>query len=88
MASVYVTKHALTSGIQERTLKSINENGKMIEVTPLSGEYGLILIWKPYWHLTREEAILHAEEMRKKKIVSLRRQIAKMEKLKFNGAAT
>lgn len=78
---VYVTKYALSSGIQERTLTRCN--GDQIEVERLAGEIGLILFWKPYWHRTRGEAIEQAEEMRKKKIASLHRQIAKLEKLKF-----
>ena len=35
------------------------------------------------WHDTREVAIKRAEEMRCKKIASLKKSIAKLEKLKF-----
>jgi hypothetical protein len=35
------------------------------------------------WHRTREAAVLIAESMRKKKIASLKQQIEKLEKLRF-----
>ena len=36
------------------------------------------------WHLTREAAITRAEEMRVHKIESLKKQITKLENLKFS----
>lgn len=35
------------------------------------------------WHETKESAIKTAEEMRKKKIVSLKRKVEKLENMKF-----
>lgn len=35
------------------------------------------------WCKTKEEAIVRAEEMKKRKIVSLKKQIEKLEKMKF-----
>lgn len=35
------------------------------------------------WHRTREEAVARAEQMRAAKIASLKKQIAKLEKLSF-----
>lgn len=35
------------------------------------------------WHETKESAIAKAEEIRKKKINSLKKQIEKLEKMKF-----
>jgi len=80
--TVYVTKYALTAGIQERTLANVN--GKHAEVHRLPGEIGLILFWKPDWHETRKAAVARAEVMRKKKLASLKKQIAKLEALSFN----
>jgi hypothetical protein len=40
-------------------------------------------IHKPDWHENKDEAIAKAEDMRKKKIVSLKKQIKKLEELKF-----
>lgn len=81
---VYVTKYALTSGIQDRTLANVSENGNCAEVHRLPGEIGLILFWKPDWHETRKAAVARAEVMRQKKLVSLKKQIAKLEALSFN----
>lgn len=79
---VYITKYALTDGIQEydnaevstisRTMISIIRPGKL-----------RLCFHKPHWHETREAAIQRAEEMRLKKIASLNKQIEKLEQLKF-----
>lgn len=37
------------------------------------------------WHRTKESAIAKAEEMRKKKIASLKKQIEKLEKMEFKN---
>ena len=82
---VWITKYALTSGIQEREVKQVcPTNQNMIELAPLDGECGPILFWKPHWHETREAAAAQAENMRVKKLTSLRRQIRKMEALRFD----
>lgn len=73
----YVTKYALTAGIQE-----------------VDGELfadGRAIKWGSYfnsahgegveWHRTREGAVEKAHEMRTKKIASLRKSIAKLERM-------
>ncbi len=77
---VWITKYALTKGILE-------EEG---EVSKNNADY---LMVKDYcqdfyeegneWHKTRESAIKKSEEMRLKKIESLKKQIEKLEKMKF-----
>lgn len=42
-------------------------------------------IHKPDWHTTPEAAIARAEEMRTKKIASLKKQIAKLEAMTFSA---
>ena len=42
-------------------------------------------IHKPYWHTTPEAAIASAEEMRTKKLASLKKQIAKLEAITFSA---
>lgn len=37
-----------------------------------------------YWHRSKKGALLRAEEMRQKKIASLKKQIEKLEKMKFD----
>lgn len=76
---VYITKHALTSGIVEREAELCNEN--MIVTVEK---------WPAYyhgkgkeWHLSHESAVKRAEEMRQKKIESLKKQMKKIENLKF-----
>ena len=84
--NVFITKYALTQGIFEKEAKlclDVRTNGTMIEIKAGTGccpEY----FHKPHWHETLGEAIASAESMRKKKIVNLRKQIAKLEKLRFD----
>lgn len=47
-----------------------------------SPKYGYF--FEKEWHDTQAEAIAFAEEMRIKKIASLKKQIAKLEKINFN----
>ncbi len=42
-------------------------------------------IHKPDWHTTPEAAIARAEEMRTKKIASLKKQVAKLEAMTFSA---
>jgi len=79
---VYITKYALTQGIYETEAEECGAEFK-----------GMIRTGKEYssyyhgegkdWHRTREGAIKRAEEMRERKIQSLRKQIQKLENLKF-----
>lgn len=45
--------------------------------------YGTVYFHGNEWHKSRESAIAKAEEMRKKKIASLKKQIEKLEKMEF-----
>lgn len=75
----YITKYALSEGILER-------EGKVDVRTPTM--FCADGAWNNYfhnkdWHLTRELAIQRAEAMRKAKIASLKKQLAKLEGMKF-----
>ncbi len=75
---VWITKYALTKGIQQETAKE----GNLTESGSLSyGVYG----WAPEgdWHRTESSALAKAEQMRLAKIASLKKQIAKLDKLRF-----
>ena len=74
---VYITAYILTKGILEMEDK-ISENNPEIVATNFGYFY------KGCWHKTKEAAVKTAEEIRLKKITSLRKQIEKLEALKFN----
>lgn len=76
---VYITKYALTKGIQE-------SNGKIDNYRFIPEHYGRISYswnYKPDWHIFKEDAIKQAEKMRLSKIISLKKQLNKLENLKF-----
>ena len=77
---LWITKYALTKGISEIECEDF-ENGAVKETenpfpTFYHGEGS-------EWHQTKESAIKKAEEMRQKKIESLKKQIEKLEQMKF-----
>ena len=75
---VYITKYALTKGIEE------------VEAT-ISMFTGVVVVESAYrnlfhkgeWFESKDDAIKKAEEMRLKKIQTLKRQIAKLNTMKF-----
>lgn len=76
---VWITKYALTQGIFEQKAELCEEG--MIEVkaehtTYYHGE-------GKDWHRTKESAVKRAEEMRQKKIASLKKQIERLEEMRF-----
>ncbi len=78
---VFVTKYALTDGILEKEVEiNINISDRM--VTEVKGNYRNSF-HKPFWHLTKDEAIIHAEQLRTRKIISLKKKIIQLEKLTF-----
>ncbi len=74
---VYITKYALTGGILEKEGYIVKDNDRMVAID------GYNYYHKPFWHITKEDAIKHAEEMRIKKLQSLDKQIKKISKIKF-----
>lgn len=76
---VWITKYALTQGIFEAEADESEIFRGMIAVSPFEFYHGE----GKEWHKTKESAISRAEEMRKKKISSLKKQIKKLENMKF-----
>jgi hypothetical protein len=78
--TAWVTKHALTKGIKF-------VNGEVChDISSTMLTYGIYeAAHGNDWHRTPEAALARAEEMRKAKIASLRKSIAKMEALKFKA---
>lgn len=74
---VFITKYALTSGIKETEVTPIRDFPNIVKFN--SHNY----IHKPFWHENEKDAINHAENIRTKRIESLKKQITKLEKLKF-----
>ena len=85
---VFITKYALTKGIQEEQAKrSAQSPTTMIEVNPTpENGYDFTEYFHgegEEWHLTRKSASATAEKMRRSKINSLQKEIEKMEELNF-----
>ncbi len=86
MAKFYVTKYALTQGIIEVEGEVCDGFPDMIEETEKTEHAYFKRTFhgkNTEWHETKESAIKKAEEMRDKKIASLRKQIEKLERMKF-----
>jgi len=77
---VWITKYALTQGIIEAEAKVTTEFSTMIQIIDTNPQ---TFYHKPYWHVTKERAIEHAEKMRHKKIESLITQIQKLRVMTF-----
>lgn len=75
---VYITKYALTKGILEKEVEDCG-NGMVRENENHFPTY----YHGTDWHKDKQSAIDKAEEMRKKKIASLKKQIEKLEKMKY-----
>ena len=81
----FQAENALTSGIEDILVNQSETYPEMVdEVAPPPGCFkGTFHGEGKDWHRTRESAIKRAEAMRKKKIISLRRQLAKFQKMTF-----
>ncbi len=79
---VYVTKYALTQGIQEVDLLKRDNDG-VVNVAWPGAPNNRALFWPKDWSETREQAAARADEMRKAKIASIQKQIAKLEAMTF-----
>jgi hypothetical protein len=76
---VYITQYALTKGILEAEVRATHCPTMVVRTdTMYQTAYH-----KPYWHMTMAEAVVHAEQMRQRKIVSVKKQLAKLEALTF-----
>ena len=83
----WITKYALTQGIIGVEIidncLSADPTGNMIKIR--DGNINTYYHGKGNeWHETKESAIKKAEEMRQKKIASLKKQIEKLERMKFD----
>lgn len=83
--SYFITKYALTTGIFEVSESQFDNRGEGM----LSGRQSSSHVTEFFhgegkeWHRTKELAIARAEELRKAKIASLKKTLAKIEALDF-----
>lgn len=75
---VWITRYALTGKIQEIEAEKVGESYAR-QLLPSPGRWH----GPGDWHTTREAAVKRAEQMRTKKIASLKKQIERLEGLKF-----
>jgi hypothetical protein len=84
---VWITKYALTGGIIKKSEGHVNydidPSGNFISVPWENDLNGSEYFHKNEWFFSPSAAVAKAEDMRDKKIASLRKQIAKLEKMIF-----
>jgi hypothetical protein len=81
---VYITKYSLTQGIEEIEATECGERYPGMIETRENGYTAYYHGEGRQWHRSKEAAVEKAEKMRLAKIASLKKQIAKLEKLTFN----
>ncbi len=81
--TVYSSRYALTAGVQRIDNAEVKESG-LVAYRDKSN-------WTIYlhnegkeWHRTEDGAIARAEAMRQAKIASLKKSLAKLEKMRFD----
>lgn len=85
---IWITKYALTQGIEEIDLNQVKEF-EMTDTGYLcfrrNGKYSFAteIYSQKEWYRTKKSAIKEAKEMRQKKIESLKKQIKKLGKMRF-----
>ena len=79
---VWITKYALTKGV----IEADGELTSSDSVSILNRDLSLSTHWfyKGDWFSDKESAIQKAEEMRQKKIASLKKQIEKLDRMRFD----
>jgi len=83
--TVFVTKYALTAGIQRVTARICSDiSEQMIKYTDEAGWHYHCHTEGKDWHRTAEGAVARAEKMRQAKITSLQKCISALEKKKFS----
>jgi hypothetical protein len=79
---VWITKYALSKGVFDTEAEKTHRSETTITVKRgFSSDY----YHRLEWHTTEVAAIAKAEQMRVKKIAALKKQIARLEKLTFEG---
>lgn len=80
---VWITKYALSEGIREVDGEVTRDFPEILSSKDYP--YGYLHGEGKEWHRTRKSAYARADKMRLEKIVSLKKQIAKLEALDFSA---
>jgi hypothetical protein len=78
--TAYITRNALTTGIQRLEVEGLPLHRDLVRGT---GESRLMHYHKGEWHRSIMEAKITAEKMRKGEIERLRKEIARLEEITF-----
>ena len=81
MKKYWITKYALTQGIFQVDAELAESSDTMIHARKPNGFASYY--HRNEWHHTKQAAVARAKEMQKKKLISLQKQIKKIEALKF-----
>lgn len=76
---VFSTKHALTRGIEEVDVRPTLSSDSVI--VNGSNEW----LGRGAWHADRADAVKAAEHMREQRIKSLKKQLARLEEMRFEN---
>jgi len=76
----FITKYALTDGIQEVEVEDCFDTSPTM-VRPLGNKF--TYYHAKDWYLTRDGAVQRAEKMRVDKALSLKKQLKRLEEMRF-----
>lgn len=77
----WISKYALSKGVFTVDVEPTSEGG--VSYKPLDGGARQYFFGSD-WHQTREQAVAKAEDMRRRKLESLKKQMGKLTELKFD----
>lgn len=79
---VYITKYCISSGIEEAEVEETAHNPDIVRrIDRIYPE----LYYKPFWHESIDDAVKHANEVKRKRIEALKRQIKKLQQKEFTA---
>jgi hypothetical protein len=81
--TAWVSKYALTEGVRAHRVKTCGSD--MVNLLKPDGSSGWGYLHKGDWHLTKDAADQKAEQMRLRKIASVKKQLARLEALSFTS---
>lgn len=85
MITVFITKYALTRGIFKVDARMAGLDGSQFACYKEAGKFGQSFAHGNDWHFTEEAAKARAEEMRTKKLTSIRKQAIKLMTMTFDN---
>lgn len=80
--TAWISKYALTEGIRAWRVRDCGND--MVQVIKDDGQPGWGYFHKGDWHRTHGDAAIKANRMRLRKIISVKKQLTKLEALSFS----